>query len=551
MPDVINAAIDATLEANRVDLVAMRVHHARIQVAQGRIVAIDDLGPPNQGFPHLIPGLVDAHVHIESSMLVPSEFGRLAVQHGTVATVSDPHEIANVLGIEGINFMRADAQKGPLQILFGAPPCVPATPFESAGAHLDAADVDRLLAEDDVGYVSEMMNHPGVLAHDEDLLAKIAAAQRRNLPVDGHAPGLRGEAARAYAAAGITTDHECTTLPEAQEKIAAGMHILIREGSAARDLDVLAPLLTSDPESVMLCSDDKHPNDLVHGHINALVARAIALGQPPLNVLRAACLNPVRHYGLNLGLLQLGDAFDAVEVLSLDQMQVNRTWRGGSLVFEKGQALWPSAAITCPNVMAKRPLSLSEFSPSLQSNRAKVIVAHDGSLLTDVEIAECPGRDGRLVAAPEDDRLILACVNRYASAPVAIALIRGFGLHRGALASSVSHDSHNIIGVGASAEDLHRAMQGVMDAGGGIAVCDGAETHLLPLPVAGLMSNLSGEVVAKRYQDLDARAKSLGSSLKAPFMTLSFMALLVMPKLKLSDHGLFDGVAFEKTSLWA
>jgi adenine deaminase len=537
-------ALTQTLEANRADLIAGRVHAARLTLKEGRLVQVDDLGPARADWSTFIPGLVDAHVHIESSMLMPAEFGRVAVCHGTVATVSDPHEIANVLGISGIQLMHENAKEGPLHILFGAPACVPATDFESTGARLDAAAIDALFDQGQAGYLSEVMNFPGVLARDEEVMAKIAAALRRGLVVDGHAPGLRGEDAMAYAKAGITTDHECTTLEEALEKIDAGMHILIREGSAARDLERLAPLLSSHPERVMLCSDDKHPHDLVRGHIDALVRRAVALGHPPLNVLRAASLNPIRHYGLPLGLLQPGDTFDAVEVHSLEKMDVRRTFIGGRLVAEGGKTLWPRIPARPLNRWVAHSIAADDLLVPVASDKVRVMHAQDGSLITEASEVTPPLHEGRLQADPHRDLLLLACINRFAEAPPAVALIRGFGLEKGALASSVSHDSHNLIGVGASASALQKALQAVMDEKGGIAISDGDRIITLPLPVAGLMSLDEGDAVARRYEEMDALAKILGSPLQAPFMTLSFMALLVIPRLKLSDRGLFDGDAF-------
>lgn len=534
-----------SLEANLVDIEARRVARCRVVWQEGRLVSREALGAADPALPYLMPGFVDAHVHIESSLLVPSEFARLAVRHGTVATVSDPHEIANVLGREGVRFMLDNAAATPFPISFGAPSCVPATGFESAGACLTASDVAELLDDPRIGYLSEMMNFPGVLNGDPEVLAKLAAAQRRNLPVDGHAPGLTGAAAQAYAAVGITTDHECFSLEEAEDKIAAGMHILIREGSAARNFAALHPLIASHPAQVMLCSDDKHPDDLAVGHINVLAARAVALGYDVFDVLRIACLNPVDHYRLPIGRLRLGDRFDAILVDDLREFRVRATWLAGLLAAQDGRSCLPRVAVTPLNRWRARRLTRADLQVADQGNPVRAIVARDGELVTNESVVRPRSVDGQLVPDVADDLLLLLVMNRYQPSTPALAFIRGFGLQRGALASSVAHDSHNLIAVGADLDDLLLAVNTLVDSRGGIAVAESGRCASLALPVAGLMSDAEGDEVAARYAELDAQARSLGSTLRAPFMTLSFMALLVIPELKLSDRGLFDGRCFK------
>jgi adenine deaminase len=537
------------IEINLVDIAARIIERAALSWRDGRIAGIDRLGAADPALPYLLPGFVDAHVHIESSMLVPSEFARLAVRHGTVAAVSDPHEIANVLGMQGIEFMLANAAQTPFPILFGAPSCVPATPFETAGATLDAAAVAQLLADPRIGYLAEMMNFPGVLAGDAEVADKLAAARARGLPVDGHAPGLHGEEARRYAAAGIATDHECFTLEEAEDKLAAGMHILIREGSAARNFDTLHPLIDRHAERLMFCSDDKHPDDLALGHIDRLVARAVAAGHDLFAVLRIACLNPIDHYRLPLGRLRVGDTFDAVLVDDLKNFRVRKTWLRGMLAAADGRSLLPAVPVAAPNRWQARTLVPDDLRMAATSERIRVIAALDGELVTR-ELCAAPRReDGRWLPDPAQDLLMLLVLNRYQPAPPALAFVRGFGLARGALASSVAHDSHNIVAVGADLEDLRLAVNTLVAARGGIAIADGGRADHLPLPVAGLMSDADGDWVAARYAAIDARAHALGSPLRAPFMTLSFMALLVIPELKLSDRGLFDGRRFGFTSV--
>lgn len=483
-------------------------------------------------------------------MLTPGQFARLAVRHGTVATVSDPHEIANVLGVDGVKFMIEDGAQVPFIFAFGAPSCVPATSFESSGASIGPREVEELLDREDIHYLSEMMNFPGVIHKDPEVMAKIEAAHRRGKPVDGHAPGLRGEALRSYVAAGISTDHESLSHEEALEKIELGMKILIRGGSAAREFDMLYPLLETHPDYCMLCSDDKHPHDLVKGHINTLAAQAVAAGVDPLTVLRAACLNPIRHYDLPVGLLRPGDSADFIIVADLESFDVIGTYVRGRLVAADGTPLFDAEGGALPNRFVAREQGVEAFAIGARPGRINVIEALEGQLLTRRLVLTPTVRDGLAVADPDRDLLKIAVLNRYQQAPPAVAFIRNFGLHHGALASSVAHDSHNIVAVGASDEDLAAAVNEVVRHRGGLAVSAQGRTTSLPLPVAGLMSPDDGLDVAERYDELDRAAKELGSRLSAPFMTLSFMALLVIPSLKMSDVGLFDGDSFKGVNLF-
>jgi adenine deaminase len=535
--------------ANIVDVLQRRIASGRVAWRDGVITQVDSNGPEIPGLSYLIPGFVDAHVHVESSMLVPSEFARLAARHGTVATVSDPHEIANVLGLEGVRFMLENARQVPFKMFFGAPSCVPATPFETAGATLGLAELETLLREEGLLYLSEMMNFPAVLARDPTVMDKIALAHRLGLPVDGHAPGLMGEQARRYAAAGISTDHECMSLDEARDKLACGMHILIREGSAARNFDALHPLIASHPEQVMFCSDDKHPDELVHGHIDRLAARAVAAGHNAMDVLRCACVNPVRHYHLPVGLLHPGDPMDAVAVADLRDFRPLQTWVDGRLIAEAGRSLIASVPVHPLNRFQARKIAPADLDVPAAASRLRVIDALDGQLVTHEALLAPRVEGSNIVPDPERDLLFLVVLNRYRHAPPAVAFVRGFGLRRGAIASSVAHDSHNLVAVGSDAQTLCRAVNALVDCGGGISLADEGGVERLPLPVAGLMSGDDGDEVAARYAALNQMAKALGSPLRAPFMTLSFMALLVIPELKLSDQGLFDARTFQFTSL--
>lgn len=535
------------ISGNIVDIHERTQYYGHVLVEGGVIKSLEHEGPVKTEASWILPGFIDAHIHIESSMLVPSEFARLAVVHGTVATVSDPHEIANVLGVEGVRYMIDNGSKVNFKFYFGAPSCVPATAFETAGAAIDAAAIVDLLQDPSIYYLSEMMNYPGVLHGDPEVMAKIAAAHAAGKPIDGHAPGLRGEASMAYFDKGISTDHECYTYEEGLEKLELGVNVIIREGSAARNFEALIPLIAEYPDQIMFCSDDKHPDELIHGHINTLVARAMAGGYDLYDVLRAASLNPVRHYGLDTGLLRVGDSADFVVVEDLQRFQVEATYIRGEQVSKGHESCIPrveAAIINRFEAKAKRP---DDFSIPVRGNRIRYIEAVDGALVT----GEGYISDDHPDTLAGEDILKIAVVNRYQEAKPAVAYIRGFGLCRGAIASCVGHDSHNIIAVGVTDEAISKAVNAIIDHRGGIAAVDDKEEHVLPLPVAGIMTNADGYETASQYKAIDAWVKSaLKTSLRAPFMTLSFMALLVIPQLKLSDQGLFDGKNFRFVSLF-
>ena len=544
------------LNANVVEIVERKITPATVTVENGRIVSIDPLEKPEgseSSLPptYLLPGFVDSHVHVESSMLVPSEFAKAAVCHGTVATVSDPHEIGNVLGVTGVEYMLDNASTVPFKFCFGAPACVPATTFETSGATISVEQVEQLLADDRIGYLSEVMDFPAVLRRDPDIMRKIKAAQSNGKIADGHAPGLLGEDAANYVAAGISTDHECFTKQEALDKIAAGCHIAIREGSAARNFEALYSLIDEFPDQVMLCSDDKHPDELIVGHIDQLVKRAIKLGLDRFNVLKAACINPVSLYGLDVGQLKVGDPADFIEVDDLDSFNVLRTFIDGVVVAQKGTSSITTTTAKTINKFVASPRSTEEFAIEARANSGmlNVIQALEGQLITKSIKAAPLVVDGLVQSDPSRDILKISVVNRYADAPPAVAMINGFGLATGAIASSVAHDSHNVIAVGADDSSLTRAINLVIQNQGGLAVVDDSEELALPLPVAGLMSILPAAEVAELYTRLDQQVKKMGSTLRAPFMTLSFMALLVIPDIKLSDKGLFDGTKFQFASL--
>ena len=532
-----------------VDIEHKQIFPAEITVADGKIISIRR--NENTVKQYILPGFVDAHIHIESAMLTPSEFARIAVVHGTVATISDPHEIANVLGITGVEYMIENGKKVPLKFHFGAPSCVPATSFETAGAIIDADGIKQLMASPDIYYLAEMMNYPGVVFDDAEVLQKIENAKQSGKPIDGHAPGLRGDQLKKYIAAGITTDHECFTADEAAEKLSLGMKVIIREGSAAKNFEALIGLLDENYPNMMFCSDDKHPDDLIVGHINALCARAVAKGIDVFKVLQSACVNPVKHYNMDVGLLRENDAADFIVVKDLTDFDVLQTYIGGELVAENGKSLIDAVDFDRPNNFNISKKSVADFAVSGSGQKIRVIEALEGQLITN-EIHALPRLDnGQLVSDTENDILKMAVVNRYHDTKPAIAFIKNFGLKRGAIASSVAHDCHNIVVVGVSDEEICNAVNLVIENRGGVCAVERNDQKILGLPVAGIISDKDGWETGRLYQEIDAMAKSLGSTLHAPFMTLSFMALLVIPDLKLSDKGLFSGNDFRFVGLEA
>lgn len=541
---------DFELSGNIVNLETRSATPGTLRITHGIIASID-LEPHAKYDQYILPGFVDAHVHIESSMLVPSEFARLAVPHGTVATVSDPHEIGNVLGIEGVRYMIANGAETPFKFYFGAPSCVPATTFETAGATIDADDIRSLFERDGLLYLSEMMNFPGVLSGDPLVMQKIRIAQELGKAIDGHAPGVRGDDARRYIEAGISTDHECFTLDEALDKLKYGMKISIREGSAAKNFEALHSLISTHTQQVMLCSDDKHPNDLADGHINSIVRRALRKGHNVYDALACACRNPVEHYRLDVGLLQVGGAADCIVVDNLEELNVLQTYISGECVADRGATLIRSVKAKTVNVFKASRITPQSLKVRPRGTSLRVIEALDGQLITNELQSPAKVVNGNVVSDTVSDVLKLVVVNRYSDTAPAIGFIKNFGLQNGALASCVAHDSHNIIAVGVSDSDIASAVNGVIDARGGVAVADNDALTTLPLPVAGIMSAQDGYDVAHAYSEIDALAKKLGSKLSAPFMTLSFMALLVIPALKLSDLGLFDGASFAFTDVFA
>jgi len=542
------------LKGNIVDIPNRKIFKGEIAIENGLIKSITEKDCEENHY--ILPGFVDAHIHIESSMLVPSEFAKIAVKHGTVSTVSDPHEIANVLGVPGVEFMIENGKQTPFKFNFGAPSCVPATSFESAGAVIDSDAIKTLMANPDIKYLAEMMNYPGVIFDDAEVLKKIEWAKQYNKPIDGHAPGLRGDDLTKYISAGISTDHECFTYEEGLEKLQKGMKVIIREGSAAKNFEALIRLLPEHFENMMFCSDDKHPDDLLLGHINQLCARAVAKGVDVFKVLKTACINPVKHYSLDVGLLNVGDAADCIIVEDLKDFKTLQTYINGEQVFDNGVSKIKHVAFENLNNFNTNKKQILDFRLESNADKIRVIECLNGELVTNEIIENATVENGNLVSNTETDILKMVVVNRYQNDKPAIAFIKNFGLKEGAIASSVGHDSHNIIAVGVSDKAICKAVNLLIENEGGICAVSNFEdlstdmaVKVVALPVAGIMSDQNAETIGKQYSELDKMAKALGSKLHAPYMSLSFMALLVIPKLKLSDKGLFNGDTFQFTNL--
>ncbi|MDX2444051.1 MAG: adenine deaminase [Bacteroidales bacterium] len=537
------------ISGNIVDVLNKRIFPGKIYIKDSKINKIEEIknNVPNQ---FILPGLIDAHVHIESSMLSPGGFASLAVQHGTIGSVSDPHEIANVMGMEGVEYMIRDGKKVPFKFYFGAPSCVPATQYETSGAVLGANEIKDLLNRDEVKYLSEMMNFPGVIGEDKEVMQKIDSAKKLNKPIDGHAPGLRGEALEKYIHAGITTDHECFTIEEAREKIEHGMMVQIREGSAARNFKALYPLISEYPGKVMLCSDDLHPDDLLKGHINRLIVEGLNEGLDLFDILTAAIITPKNHYNLDIGLLQENDPADLIVIDNLKDFRIKQVYINGELVVDNAKVLFDYVNTETINKFVAQPVKKNELKVSAKGDKIRVIKAFDGELITGQEIVEANIHNDEVFPDPAYDIQKVVVLNRYQKSNPVVGFITGFGLEKGALASSIAHDSHNIIAMGTNDTDITKVLNKVIECRGGIAVYDGVNLDTIQLKIAGLMSDEDPQKVAKDYERINSKAAKLCSKIKSPFMTLAFMSLLVIPELKIGDKGLFNVVDFKETSLF-
>ncbi len=533
------------ISGNIVDVLNERIYSGVIEVSEGKIKSITE---DNNKYDHyIIPGFIDSHIHIESSMLAPSEFSRAALQHGTIAVVADPHEIANVLGVNGVKFMIEDAERSALKFYFSAPSCVPATKFETAGATIGPKEIEALFQEyPQIRHLGEMMNVPGVLNSDPDIKNKLDIAKKYNKQIDGHAPGMKKTELKKYMNAGISTDHESISKEEALKKLDLGMNVQIREGSAAQNFNELILAGAMYPDKTMLCTDDLHPDDLVNGHINILIKRGLEFGINIIKLLRMASVNPIKHYNLDIGLLQKDDPADFLLVNSLKDLNVQRSYINGKCVYRKSIPISFKKKVETPNIFKCHEKEIFDFHVEDPYKELPVIQVHDKQLYTSRSQKLIKKDRHNLISDTERDILKIAVINRYENKTPAVAFIHGFGLKSGAIASSVAHDSHNIVCVGVKEEDMRDAVNLIIKSKGGISIVSENEgiSELLPLPIAGLMSNKNYKWVAETYANLDKLAKDLGSPLSAPFMTLSFMSLLVIPEIKLSDKGLFDGNNF-------
>jgi len=530
------------VEGNLVDVISDRIYPARITVDSGRIVDILEVRSSFDRY--ILPGLIDSHVHVESSLLVPSRFAEAAVPHGVTGVISDPHEIANVLGIEGVEFMIEDGGGVPLRFHFAAPSCVPATPFESSGAVLGPDDIELLLARDEVVALAEMMNFPGVLNDDPDVMAKINSALSRGKPVDGHAPGLSGDDLETYILAGISTDHECTSYEEASEKASKGMFIQVRDGSASKNMEALIGI--ADDHEFFLATDDMHAGDMIGGYMDRLLRKAVGLGVEPLRAIKAASLWPSRHYKLEGGYLDFDMPGDMVIVSDLRDFNVEEVYINGELVAKDGKALFEARPKSGETAIIQLDWTAGDFHilASGDSVKARVIEALPDQIVSLAGEADMIVDNGRILADPDNGISYLTVVNRYRSAAPAVALVNGFSLNKGGMASTIAHDSHNIIAVANDPETLARVVKGV-SVNGGYFATDGENDVSLSLPVAGLMSTEKAEVVAAKEKEVTEFVRGLGCKLHAPFMTMGFQSLLVLPSLKLGDRGLFDSVNFQ------
>jgi len=541
-----------------VDVFLGEVRRGELAVAGGYIVGFG-AGAAHQvvdlGGRYLVPGFIDAHVHIESSQLSPTEFARAILPHGTTCVIADPHEIANVLGLEGLRYMLRATDELPLRVYFMAPSCVPASPLENSGATLSAADIEKILSWERVLGLGEMMNYPGVLSRDHEVWSKLATAAGR--PVDGHAPGLRGPGLWAYVLAGPRTEHECTTLQEAREKLSAGMHLLVREGTTARNLSALLPILSARTAPfVHFCTDDRHPETLLsEGHMDDILRKAIAGGADPVAAIAAATVHAARAFGFrDLGALAPGFRADILVLSDLEGVEVERVYVAGELVAEGGRCVveLPEMGMEGTRTTVNVDVETLSFSIPARLGRVRAIGVVPGQVVTEALIVEPKISSGEVVADAERDILKLAVVERHrGTGNVGLGFVRGFGLKRGALASTVAHDSHNVVIVGADDGDMRLAVDALVRLGGGqVAVVEGEVLAELPLPIAGLMSDLALEEVVRRGEELKRAARSLGCTLPDPFMALSFLALPVIPKLKLTDLGLVDVEEFHIVPLF-
>ena len=548
------------IKGHIVDVVRREIFDGEVVIKDEKIAEVRRCTLPEREkpWPYILPGFIDAHVHIESSMMVPHKFARIAVSHGTIGVIADPHEIGNVLGVEGINYMIRSGREARFNFLFGAPSCVPAVggDIETCGREIGVKETQELMAREDIGFLGEMMNYVGVLNNDEEVLAKIKAAQDNGKPIDGHAPGLTGQQRYQYGAAGISTDHECSTLEEGRSCINAGMKVIIREGSAAKDYKILHPLISESPNMVMFCTDDCHPDDFVRGHINTIVKRALADGHNIWDILQAACVNAQKHYKCNWGLLQVDDPATFITIDALTpHFRVESTWIRGKEVFNYNASL-PSdntnredmiLGDNFPNNFVASPITKADIDLNLKpGDTVHVIHASDGSLLTDHDEVALTGNPWFDSHYPWTEVQKIVVYNRYQpGAKPIVGMVRGFGIKKGAMAGSVAHDCHNIVAIGSDDEYIVKAINRIVEMHGGQVVVSPEEMMDIPLPIGGLMAPMGGHEIAFRTLCIQEKVREIGCTMKSPFITMAFMCLPVIPDIKITDRHLMDTKNFK------
>ena len=539
-----------TIKGNLVDVVKNKIYQAIVHIENGTITKIEETTETYSTY--LLPGIIDSHIHIESTLLTPEHYAREAVRHGVIGAVADPHEIANVLGTKGVDFMIENGNRTPFYFWFGAPSCVPSTPLEAAGAKLGPAEIEELLSRKDVHFLAEMMDYPSVIGSDKEVMSKIASANRHGKPIDGHAPMLSSSDVKQYAAAGISTDHECTTIEEAIEKMSLGMKVLIREGSAARNFDALHPIIATHPNQVMFCCDDMPAETLLEDYLPGSIRKAIGYGYNPLDVIRCASLNVANHYAIPAGMLQEGDSADFIEIDSLSTFNILKTFIKGNVVFDQNEATSSTidSTVEAINRFDCEKISIEDIQVKATGKRIKVIDCVCGDLLTETHYNTPKTEKGYIISNPDEDILKLVAINRYFPKEISVGFIRGIGIKNGAMATSISHDNHNLVVVGVSDEDIVKATNLLIENKGGMVITSGDKTEVLQLEIAGLMTHRSAKAVAHIQEQIKTLVSEMGSELEDPFLTLSFMSLIVIPKIKLSSKGLFDVQKFEFTSLF-
>ncbi|NPV64923.1 MAG: adenine deaminase [Methanobacteriaceae archaeon] len=526
------------LKGNILNVFTGDIYPAEIIIEDGMIKIVRKIEGDFDGI--LLPGFIDSHTHIESSLMTPSSFAEATIPHGTTAVISDPHEIANVMGLEGIDFMIEDSKRVPLKFFFTAPSCVPPTEFETAGANIGVNEIRALLERDEIVALGEMMDFPGVISEDPQVIDKIKAAKKARKPIDGHAPLLSGDDLCKYVEKGISTDHESVYAEEAQEKIELGMKIMIREGSSAKNLQELAKV-----GGDFLVSDDVEPGDLIEGHMDMILRKAVEYGIDEVEAVRMVTINPADHYSLDSGAIAPGRPADIVLVDNLKNFTVKKVFINGELVAKDGEKLFkvkgngktpPQGKIRIKDLKSSR----LEIRASGSKARVRVIKVFEEQIITSESTHELPIKDGIVQPLPEDDILKVSVIDRYGHGNIGNGFVEGFGIREGALASTVAHDSHNLIVVGTSTDYMMRAVEILRRSGGGLVAVAPNESVHLRLPVAGLMSHESVNILACKARQLNDFVADMGSSLSNPFMTMSFLSLLVIPQLRLSDRGLFN-----------